>query len=91
MKTPSHIIKKDLQFDFLTSVTDLQEREVYLYFNFLTASWIESVRNIPGQDGGGELKLYTGISFSKTLVEVKTVICKNHSSTKTYVLPKNKQ
>lgn len=39
-------------------VTDLQERDVTLYFNFLTASRIESVRNSPGQDGGGEIRAF---------------------------------
>ena len=35
------------------------------------------------------MKIYLGISFSKILVEVKTVLCKDNSSTKTYTLPKH--
>lgn len=52
------ILKKKLNnLSFLHS-SNRSSREVSLYFNFLTASFTESVRNSPGQDGGGEIRAF---------------------------------
>ena len=92
MKDSRLIIKKNGLIVWISyiPVTDHQEREVSLYFNFLTASPIESVREQSRSGWEWGNKTLQGISFSKTLVEVKLVISRNHSSTKTGFAKKKK-